>query len=494
MTLIPRTLHGKLVAAMVALIAVTGLSFVALALTTTRLYLEEVNQRLHRTLAENLVAENDLVRDETINHAALEHAFHNLMIVNPGIEVYLLDADGRIIAFSAPPGKVQRERINLQPVAAFLSGGSNFPIRGEDPRDPAGHKVFSAAPVMDRGVLAGYLYVVLGGEAYDSVARIFQGSYILRLAAGVAAAGLIVALGAGVLAFVWLTRRPRRLSAEVEAFRQSDFQEPLKLRGWRPDPKGDEIDRLALTVERMSERIVQQIAQLRGADTARRDMVANISHDLRTPLTSLQGYLETILMKGEALSADDRRHYVELALKHSQRLGQLTEELFELAKLESEQAPVQFETFSLAELVQDVAQKFRLEADQRQIILETESPRDAALVSADIALIERVLENLIENALRYTPKGGRVRLSLHPGAGRIEASISDTGRGIPASELPHIFERFYRVEKARGDALEGSGLGLAIVHRILELHGSLIEVESELGVGTRFRFALQSAA
>jgi signal transduction histidine kinase len=494
MTLIPRSLHGKLVAAMVALITVTGLSFVALALTTTRLYLEEVNQRLHRTLAGNLVAENDLVRDEAINHEALEHAFHNLMIVNPGIEVYLLDADGRILAFSAPPGKVRRERIDLRPVAAFLSGGSTFPIRGEDPRDPAGHKVFSAAPVMDRGVLAGYLYVVLGGEAYDSVARIFQSSYILRFAAGAAAAGLIVALGAGVLAFVWLTRRPRRLSAAVEAFRQSDFQEPLKLRGWRPDPKGDEIDRLALTVERMSERIVQQIAQLRGADTARRDMVANISHDLRTPLTSLQGYLETILMKGEALSAEDRRHYVELALKHSRRLGQLTEELFELAKLESEQAPVQFETFSLAELVQDVAQKFRLEADQRHITLDTEIPQDAALVSADIALIERVLENLIENALRYTPKGGRVRLSLHPGAGRIEASISDTGRGIPADELPHIFERFYRVEKARGDALDGTGLGLAIVHRILELHGSLIEVESELGVGTKFRFALQSAA
>ena len=494
MTLNPRSLHGKLVAAMVALITVTGLSFVALALTTTRLYLEEVNQRLHRTLAENLVAENDLVRDEAINHEALEHAFHNLMIVNPGIEVYLLDADGRIIAFSAPPGKVRRERIDLRPVAAFLSGGSSFPIRGEDPRDPAGHKVFSAAPVMDRGVLAGYLYVVLGGEAYDSVARVFQSSYILRFAAGAAAAGLIVALGAGVLAFVWLTRRPRRLSAAVEAFRQSDFQEPLKLRGWRPDPKGDEIDRLALTVERMSERIVQQIAQLRGADTARRDMVANISHDLRTPLTSLQGYLETILMKGVTLSTDDRRHYVELALKHSRRLGQLTEELFELAKLESEQAPVQFETFSLAELVQDVAQKFRLEADQRQIALDTEIPQDATLVSADIALIERVLENLIENALRYTPKGGRVRLSLHPGAGRIEASISDTGRGIPADELPHIFERFYRVEKARGDALDGTGLGLAIVHRILELHGSLIEVESELGVGTKFRFALQSAA
>ncbi len=493
MRLVPRSLHGKLVAAMALLIGVTGLSFIALAMATTRLYLEEVNQRLHRSLAANLVAEDVLVRGGSVNREALEQAFHNLMIVNPGIEVYLLNPDGVIRAFSAPPGKVRRERIDLAPVAEFLSGAGALPIRGDDPRDPAGRKIFSVAPVFDGGALAGYLYVVLGGEAYDSVARIFQGSYILRLAAGVAAAGLILALGAGVLAFLGLTRRPRRLSAAVEAFGRGNFEaplEPVELEGWQPDPEGDEIDRLALTVRRMSERMVQQIAELRRADTARRDMVANISHDLRTPLTSLQGYLETILMKGPALSDDDRRHYVELALKHSQRLGQLTEELFELAKLESDQAPVHLESFSLGELVQDVAQKFRLEAEQRQIEIETEIPPRAPPVTGDIALIERVLENLIENALRYTPVGGRVRLSLIPGEGRIAAQISDTGRGIPGDELPHIFERFYRVEKARGDALEGSGLGLAIVQRILQLHGSLVEVESEPGVGTSFRFAL----
>ncbi len=490
MTLVPRSLHGKLVAALVVLIGAIGLSYVVLALGTTRLYLEEVNQKLHRSLAANLVAENKLVSGETINHAALKQAFHNLMIVNPAIEVYLLDAEGRILTFSAPPGKVLRKRIDLDPVAAFLAGGEAFPIRGEDPRDSEGYKVFSAAPVMDGGRLAGYLYVVLGGEAYDSVVRVFQSSYILRLAAGVAAAGLILALVAGALSFIWLTRRPRRLSAAVEAFKRSDFQEPLRLKGWRPNPRGDEIDHLGLTVESMSRRMVRQIGLLRRADTARRDMVANISHDLRTPLTSLQGYLDTVLMKGGDLTREDQRRYVELALKHCHRLGQLTDELFELAKLESDKPPIQIESFSLAELAQDVAQKFRLEAEKRRISLDTEIPRDVLAVTGDIALIERVLENLIENALRYTPIGGRVCLSLVHDAGRIVARISDTGRGISREELPHIFERFYRVEKARGDASAGAGLGLAIVKRILQLHDSAIEVESEPGVGTSFRFAL----
>jgi len=489
MTLVPRSLHGKLVAALVVLIGAIGLLYVVLALGTTRLYLEEVNQKLHRSLAANLVAENDLVRGQIINYEALEQAFHNLMIVNPAIEVYLLDADGQILTFSAPPGKVKRTRIDLGPVAAFLAGGKTLPIRGEDPRDTQGYKVFSAAPVMDGDVLAGYLYVVLGGEAYDSVARVFQGSYILRLAAGVAAAGLVLALVAGALSFIWLTRRPRRLSAAVEVFKQSNFEEPLKLKGWRPNPRGDEIDHLGLTVESMSRRMVRQIGLLRQADSARRDMVANISHDLRTPLTSLQGYLETVLIK-ENLGKEEQRRYVELALKHCQRLGQLTEELFELAKLESDKPPLHIEPFSLTELAQDVAQKFRLEAEKRSISLDTEIPRDAAAVTGDIALIERVLANLIENALRYTPTGGRVCLSLIHDAGRVVAQISDTGRGISREEIPHIFERFYRVEKVRGDASEGAGLGLAIVKRILQLHDSAIEVESEPGVGTSFRFAL----
>ncbi len=493
MTLAPRSLHGKLVAALVVLIGAIGVSSVILTLGTTRMYLEEVNQKLHRSLAESLVADSDLVRGTTINHAALEKAFRSLMIVNPAIEVYLLDAKGAILAFSAPPGKVRRTHIGLAPVAAFLKGGEAFPIRGEDPRDPAGYKVFSVAPVMDGGVLSGYLYVVLGGQAYDSVVRVFQGSYILRLAAGVAAAGLVLALAAGALSFVWLTRRPRRLSAALEAFKKSDFQEPLRLEGWRPSPHGDEVDNLGLTVESMSRRMVRQIAQLRQADSARRDMVANISHDLRTPLTSLQGYLETVLMKGGDLAPERREHYIELALKHCQRLGQLTEELFELAKLESDRPPMHIESFSLEELAQDVVQKFRLEAEKRGITLDMQIPGDASAVAGDIALIERVLENLIENALRYTPAGGRICVSLIHGDGQVAAQITDTGRGIEHAELPHIFERFYRVEKARGDAAEGAGLGLAIVRRILQLHDSAIEVESEPGVGTSFRFALPAS-
>ena len=179
----------------------------------------------------------------------------------------------------------------------------------------------------------------------------------------------------------WLTRRLRRLSAAVEAFKKGDFQAAMNLGRWRRGPRGDEIDALGITVEQMSRRIVDQIRQLRHADATRRELIANISHDLRTPLTSLQGYLETLLIKEGTLSEAERRHYLDLATKHGKRLSQLTAELFELAMLESQGPELHFEPFSLAELVQDVAQKFELEAEKHALRLETEIPPGAPFVS-----------------------------------------------------------------------------------------------------------------
>ncbi len=490
----PRTLYGKLVAALFALVCLISLIYVGLTVTTTRLYLQEVDQKLNQTLAANIVAETPLLQGGAVNQAALEDLFHTLMVINPSIELYLVDPEGAILAYNAPPGRVRRARISLAPVRAFLEGGEAFPIRGDDPRDRGGRKVFSAAPLFEDGRLAGYLYIVLGGEAFDSVAEMIRESYILRLAAGVAVISLALSLLAGLVSFNWLTRRLRRLSAAVEGFRRGELQAPMNLGAWHRGARGDEISRLGVTVEEMSQRIVEQVRQLRHADASRREMVANISHDLRTPLTSLQGYLETLLMKQDELSEDERRHYLDLALKHSKRLGQLTAELFELAMLESRGADLHFEPFSLAELVQDVAQKFRLEAESGGLSLDTDIPEGSPFVSGDIGLIERVLENLIENAIKYTPAGGRIRLSLMPAGERLAARVSDTGVGIPADEIPHIFERFYRVEKSRGEGLEGTGLGLAIARRILDLHGSPIAVDSAPGRGTSFTFELPTAA
>ncbi len=493
MSAMPRTLYGRLVAAFLLLTGLISLIYLALTLTATRLYVQEVDQSLNRALAANIVKDKALIRDRAVNDAALEELFHMLMVINPGIEIYLVDPEGRLLAYSAPPGTVKRDRISLEPVRIFLEGIEDLPIHGDDPRDHARRKVFSAASILDEGRLEGYLYIVLGGQAYDSVAEMLRGSYILRLAIGIAVASLALTLIAGLLSFNWLTRRLRRLTAAVEAFKQGDFQQPWTLPQGGREKGDDEIDQLGRTIDQMSRRIIDQIRQLRHADATRRELVANISHDLRTPLTSLQGFLETLVMKGETLPEGERRRYLDLALKHAQRLGRLIAELFELAMLETEATRLHFEPFSITELAQDVAQKFKPEAEKRNLRLEVDLPEGAPFVSGDIGLIERVLENLIENAIKYTPGGGTICLSLSAGPERITASVSDTGRGIDAADLPHVFDRFYRAERHQPGAPDGSGLGLAIAKRILQLHGSPIEVQSEVGAGTNFTFDLPVA-
>lgn len=489
----PRTLYGKLIAALLVLLGAISLFYVALTVVTTRLHIEEINQSLNRSLAANIVASKTLVRGREIDAAVLDDLFHTLMVINPAIEVYLLDPAGRIVAYSAPPEKVKRRRVSLQPVEVFLAGEAALPVRGDDPRDPHGRKIFSAAPVYEGGRLQGYLYVVLGGEAYESIARMFEGSYILRLGAGAAAASLVLILAAGVLSFTWLTRRLRRLTAVVEGFKHGDFRRPVEVPAALRRERGDEIDVLGIAFDEMGRRIAGQIEQLRHADGSRRELIANVSHDLRTPLASLQGAIETVLIKEAELSEAEKRRYLDLALKHCKRLGRSTVELFELATLESHDRPLCLEPFSIAELVQDVAQKFRPEAERSGLGLETDVPSHLPFVVADIGLVERVFDNLIENAIKFTLAGGTVRLSLAARGQSVVAAVADTGRGIPADALPRVFDRSYRADRERGDAPEGAGLGLTIARRILELHGSSIAVESAVGAGTTFTFELPVA-
>ena len=485
-----KTLYGKLAAVLLGLFCLIGVLATLLTLYTTRLYLQEVNQKLNRTLAEHMVSEKILMQAGQVNEDALTEIFHMLMVINPNIEVYLLDANGVILTFSAPPGKVKRHHVSLDPLKRFLRGAEAFPILGDDPRDLERKKVFSVSPIPLNGPLEGYLYVILGGEEYDSAIQMLQGSYILRLSAWAVAGGVLFSALAGLLFFNLLTRRLRTLVSAVEAFTRSDFSAQLDTLPPLDARSRDEIDQLGTIFNQMADRIRQQVKTLTQEDRLRRELVANVSHDLRTPLTSLQGYLETLLLKEGTLSLQEQRTYLEIATKHSEQLGNLIAELFELAKLDSHEMEPSIEPFSLGELVQDVVQKFRLVAEKKQIRLQTNFRADLPFVSADIGLIERVLENLIENALRHTQEGGTVTVALIHGNEKIMAQVTDTGCGIPPEDLPYIFDRFYRVGKSHQERSAGAGLGLAIAKRILELHGSPIEASSTINSGTTLTFHL----
>lgn len=481
-------LYTKLAAVLLGLFLVMGVLYVLLTLYTTRLYFQEVNQKLNLILAQHLVSEKILLKKGKVDENALQNIFHMLMVVNPVIEVYLLSPDGTILAYSAPPGKVKRRSVSLEPVRQLLSGSPVLPVRGDDPRDLERKKVFSAAPILLNGSTVGYLYIILGSEQFETATGMLQRSYILRLSLWAGAGGLLFALLAALLLFNRMTLRLRLLTSYMEMFRRSDFAEPPRLPAKFAVRSGDEIDKLGSIFIQMADRIVRQIKVMKDADLHRREMVANITHDLRTPLTSLQGYLETLLMKADALTPEEQRYYLTIALKRSDQLRRLVTGLFELAKLDSPDIQVRFESFHLDELIQDILQKFHLAAEDKKITLRMNIPDDIPLVFADIELTERVFENLIDNAIRHTPGNGAVAVSGTLQEARIKVTVSDTGSGIAPEDLAHLFDRNYRKERIRGS--DRAGLGLIIVRRILELHHSTIDVSSKINAGATFTFFL----
>jgi signal transduction histidine kinase len=344
--------------------------------------------------------------------------------------------------------------------------------------------------VLDDGELQGYLYAVLGGQRYDELADSVRDSYVQKLSLGALGAIVLAAFVVGLLVFGLLTRRLTRLTAEVRRFSESGFDsEAFEAANAPHGANGrDEISQLRAAFNAMAAKIREQFERLEETDRLRRELVSNVSHDLRTPLASMHGYVETLLLKHDSLSREERLHYLEITRKHSLRLRQLIGDLFELSKLDAASVQPDLEDFSLAELLQDVAQEFELEAQKNGVTLAVQAPAKPAVVHADIGLIQRVLENLLRNALKYTPAGGTVTVSLAPQPGRVSVTVADTGCGIDAHRIGHIFDRFYSSELDENGRPASSGLGLAIVKRILDLHGSRITVRSAPNRGTRFEF------
>jgi signal transduction histidine kinase len=258
-----------------------------------------------------------------------------------------------------------------------------------------------------------------------------------------------------------------------------------------PQSIPNEVAQLSQVYQHMAARIQLQIGQLRDNDSQRRELLAQLSHDLRTPLAALQGYLETLEMKVGQLSEADQTRFVQTALRNALLLKSLVDQIFELAHLESGQVTVDTETFPLAELLHDISAKFALRAKAQEVELLLPNPVRQIEVTTDIGKLERVLSNLIDNALRHTPSGGSVTIHIENiEQQRLAIHVKDTGCGIPEGDIPYIFEARYRASNATGEKHQHGGFGLAICQGLLGLLHSELHVESAENSGSDFWFEL----
>nr|WP_205763772.1 HAMP domain-containing sensor histidine kinase [Acidovorax sp. SRB_24] len=488
------TLSRRLSAVFAVLLLVCCGASVWLQVRSSGKHEQEVIQRLSSGLAAHIAENPELMQPDGLNQAAVKDLFDKLMAVNPSVEVYLLGLDGRIEAQAAPPGHLKRDRVQLGPIRALLAGGP-LPIVGDDPRSLDTSKVFSAAPLRMAGRDAGYVYVVLQGEDHDALVANMTADNVLRTTLW--SMGLVALLGllAGLAAFRLITRPLRELTAVVQRFETEGIaslqSETPRLE--RLSRGGDEIAQLGQAFAQMTQHLAEQWRELTLQDQQRRELFANISHDLRTPLTSLHGYLETLLLKAGTLDEAERRRYLEIALDQSRKVGRLAQEVFELARLEYGVVKPEKESFALADLVQDVFQKFELAAEARHQRLHPDIAPGLPVVSADLGMIERVLTNLLDNAIRHTPVGGEIVVQLRAQNAGVTVQVSDTGAGIPGELQKSLFMRPVFMSGSRTDSTGSGGLGLVIVKRILQLHGSDIQLVQQPDKGAVFRFQLASA-
>ena len=413
-------------------------------------------------------------------------------LINPRIDFFLLDERGNVLAAPYFP---RSGRVDTGPIESFLTPvvSRKLPLLGQDPfaKEP---KVFSAARVSLNGE-PGYVYIILEGMRDQSLVRVTLDRYALIGSIAIAVIALLGAGGLGSFIFAVATRRYRQLVGAVHQLGEQNFEKRIAITG------DDEIGQLASVINQMVDRITDIIGQLKETDRLRRELVASVFHDLNEPIASIHAYLDLLVLKGETFEPETHRQYLQSSLANAKRLSRLLQDLFELSKLEAKDKVPEPVTFNLLEIVdEELLPACKRLADAKQVELRIRADGVSPVVHADTAMVLRALSNLVENAIRYNREAGWVEVAFLPKAATattpagVTVEVRDSGPGIPAQDLPHLFVPFYRGSQQRNrGASAGSGLGLAIVRKLIEAHGSQIEVESELGKGTTFRFSLPAA-
>ena len=439
----------------------------------------------------------------------------NLVLFEPDTQLYLLASDGTVLASTGevqlPPGF----KVTLGPVMEAI-GSTPMPyVLGDDPERMDGSAVIAARPlrravIRNESSVAGYLYLVCHKanlpEGRWAVLKntLAQPSLVLILA--------VVALSTWLAAWVTaaVTRPLARLTALVSAVTQGGLEKTAAQAASVPDiavsDSRDEFGQLGTGIAAMLTALRKQWSTLRQLDHFRREGVSNLSHDLRSPLTATAACLETLENRWagiEARAAD--RQLLEVARRNTHNAARLVQSLGDLAQLDEPAFKLRREVMDVAELLGDVALRFTERAARQGVLIVggvevgaeggASTKGLAPLAAVDVELFERAIANLVDNALKFCPAGATLTLNAVATGDEVQVSVSDTGPGIPAADLPHLFDRFYQsrqsVAPATGEG--GKGLGLAIVKRIVELHGGQVDVTSLAGAGTRVRFMLPRA-
>ncbi len=429
-----------------------------------------------------------------------------LVLFEPDTELYLLGDDGTVLAKTGPAALAPGTKVALAPVRESIEQSDAAYVMGDDPERMDAGAVIVAKPVrraIARGAspVAGYLYLVMHTQQlpegrWDVLRSSFARPVFGLVIAVVALTTLLAALLIGAV-----TRPLQRLTRAVSSLSQRGLSEGLAVAPDHPLPPAtrDEFGQLTSAFEMLLDVCRRQWDALRRTDHFRREGVSNLSHDLRSPLTATVACLETLDGRwGDAPERGDDRRLVEIALRNARNAGRMVQSLGDLAELDEPEFHLRRDAVDAGELIDDIALRFAERAARQGVQLRADhgAPGPGPRARLDVELFERAVANLVDNALKFCPRGSSVVLSALHVDGRVEVSVADDGPGIPVADLPLLFDRFYqsRPTVAPATAVGGRGLGLAIVKRIAELHDGDVAITSGAGRGTRVVLTLPAVA
>ncbi len=482
-----RSLYAKIVASNFLLLCLLGVIQLGLFSYFWTKAQHESAQTSQGNIAETIALRMKPYLEGTIDLAKLFVLAKNFEEMSPGLNIYLIDSSGRVLQdFSIDPVIHAPYIVDMEQVRRRLAETDRSKlIYGTDPREKD-QAIFSVAPTQI-GTDPGYVYAIISGQHGRRLHKIFQEHAAFRFTLLSFITAVLAVNFIGLLLFKTITHRFSKVLKTVRAIQSGNLTARLPATA-----ADDELNQLSTAINEMGDAIVGNISKLEKKDELRRELISNLWHDLRGPVSSINLLVQLLRERKEA-STENRETLEDGITKNTELLARLMDELLELSKLETKEVAPKLTPISIGLLFDDLSLMLGPQAASAGVEFRISLP-EAPLpkVLGDRLMLARVLTNLAQNALRYTPKGGVVLLTAAPSAGGIEISVSDTGIGISAENLTRLFDRNFQIVED-GITAGAMGLGLAIVKKIIEGHGSEIYAESVREKGSRFHFTLKPA-
>ena len=462
------TIFRKLTSVMFVFLAVLGILFITITYFATTYYHQASTQLLNKDVAAHISKYTSPFTDNGINKEKADSVFQNAMVLSPAAEVYFLDTSGEVIYFHASEKDILEWHVDPESLKKYISEKGERYIIAADPRDPGHNKIFSAAIVKNSKGQVGYIYVILDSKKSEGIMSVLLESHIVSLTIK----SFLIILGLSfVFSFFYLNRVQKSFQKMIDVlqrFEAGDYDARFDLK------RQDELLPVTHAFNKMAELLSYNINQLKGSEQERKNFIASISHDLRTPLSIARGYTETLLMKHKNITEPDEDHYEQLIYGKLIQIENMVKQLFELSKMDAVEFKPQIEPFVFSEIVQEAVYTHQLVATEKKVNLIYTGCNDIVWIRADISMVERVVQNLVDNALKNTPENGSTELSIAVSNGRVIFTIVNDGAALSDALLYWINGK-KDTENLYAGRPQKAGLGLVIVQRILNLHQTTLK-------------------